>query len=217
LDSTNGGNHPPVYVQAASTWCCHDGGDGMDFLPAWLNPIDIIIVFALLGGVALGFIRGLIRMALNLLVLYAATVLAMALYIPFGRFIGTIFGLPEAVNEAIAFLLILLATTIAINFVLHRTYKDTELPGIRQIDQLGGMVIGFFLTCIWIGLGIAVLSFLLDSLDTGTSVLRTNLIYFLRTSVLMPIFNAFLPIAFATLKPWMPKGQLPEIFGLKLF
>lgn len=189
----------------------------MDFLPAWLNPIDIIIIFALLGGVALGFVRGLIRMALSLLVLYIATVLAMALYVPFGDFLGTIFGLPAAVNEAIAFLFILLTVTIGINFVLHRTYKDTELPGIRQIDQLGGMVIGFFLTCIWIGLAIAVLSFLLDSLDTGTSALRSNLVYFLRTSVLIPIFYAFLPIAFATLKPWMPKGQLPEIFGLKLF
>jgi len=189
----------------------------MDFLPEWLNPFDIIIIFALLGGVALGFVRGLIRMALSLLVLYAATVLAMAIYIPFGKLIGNMFALPQAVNETIGFLLILLVTSTAINFVLRRTYKDTELPGIRQIDQLGGMVIGFFLTCIWIGLGIAVLSFLLDSLDTGTSILRTNLIYYLRTSNLIPIFYAFLPIAFATLKPWMPKGQVPEIFGFKLF
>jgi uncharacterized membrane protein required for colicin V production len=189
----------------------------MDLLPAWLNPLDIIIIFALLGGVALGFVRGLIRMALNLLVLYVATVLAMAFYVPFGEFLWNIFGLPQAANEAIGFLLILLATTIAINFILHRTYKETELPGVRQIDQLGGMVIGFFLTCIWIGLSITVLSFLLSSLDTGTSFLRTNLIYFFRTSSLIPIFYAFLPIAFATLKPWMPKGQLPEIFGLQLF
>ncbi len=54
-------------------------------LPSWLNPLDILIGFALLAGVAWGFVRGLVRMALNLLILYIATVLAMTFYPTVGQ------------------------------------------------------------------------------------------------------------------------------------
>lgn len=188
----------------------------MDFLPTWLNPFDVLIVFALLGGVAVGFIRGLVRMALSLLVLYVAAVLAMTFYVSLGEWIDYIFAMPQSITQGLAFLLILVLTTVVVNFALHRTYKDTELPGIRQIDQLGGMIIGFFLTCIWIGFSILVLAFFLDTPVTGGEVFRQSLRSYFLSSHLIPIFYQFLPIALATLRPWMPKGLSPEIFTFRL-
>jgi uncharacterized membrane protein required for colicin V production len=188
----------------------------MEFLPAWLNPYDALIVFALLVGVALGFIRGLVRMVLSLLVLYLGAVLAVTFYITLGRGINYIFGLPREINEGMAFLLILVVTSVVINFVLRRTYKDTELPGVRQIDQLGGMIIGFFVTAIWIGFGILVLAFLLGASVTASEGARQNLIGYFRSSSLIPIFYDFLSVALATLRPWMPKGLPPELFTFRL-
>ena len=188
----------------------------MGFLPAWLNPFDVLIALALLGVAALGFVRGLIRMALSLLILYVAAVLAMTFYVKLGNLLSLMFGLPLTVGQGLGFLLILIVVTAALNFVLHRTYRDTELPGLRQIDQLGGMVIGFFLSAIWIGLSILVIAYVLGTPVTGEDGFRLNLIGYFQGSKLIPIFYQFLPIALATLKPWMPKGLPPEIFIFRL-
>jgi len=188
----------------------------MGFLPTWLNPFDVLIGFALLGGVVWGFMHGLVRMALSLLVLYVAAVLAMTFHVTVGDWVNYLFGLPKLISEGMAFLLILILTAAIINFVLHRTYKDTELPGVRQIDQLVGLIIGFFLTCIWIGLSILALAFFLGTPVTGAENYRQNLLSYFRSSRLIPIFYNFLPIALATLKPWMPKGLPPEIFTFRL-
>ena len=189
----------------------------MGNLPTWLNPFDVLIVFILLGGIALGFIRGLVRMVLSLLVLYIAMVLAMTFYVPTGRWVNFITAgyLPKNTTEALAFVIIVVLTTMILNFVLYRTYKDTELPGIRQIDQLGGMIVGFILICTWIGLGIVALGFVLSATDVAGSGLRENMVRYFQTSNLIPIFYKFLPIVLATLRPWMPKGLPPEIFLLK--
>jgi uncharacterized membrane protein required for colicin V production len=191
----------------------------MGFLPTWLNPFDALIAFALLVGIALGFIRGLVRMGLGLLILYVATILAMNFYGPLGGWIRYLTGyrLVEAGSEVVAFLFILIVLTVGLSFLLKRTYRDTEWPGIRQVDQLGGLVLGFFLTTMWIGLALIGIAFVLGTPVAGSDALRQNLLLQFRSSRLIPIFYKFLPIAFATLKPWIPRGQLPEIFTFRLY
>ena len=49
----------------------------MGFIPSWLNPFDVLIVFAMLAGIIWGFARGLVRSALGLLVVYVAVILAL--------------------------------------------------------------------------------------------------------------------------------------------
>jgi uncharacterized membrane protein required for colicin V production len=185
-------------------------------LPAWLNPFDILIGFVLLGGAAWGFVRGLVRTALNLVVLYIAAVLAMTFYDVAGKWLGYMFGTSKAVSEAIAFFAIAALVSIVINFILRRTYKHTELPGLRQVDQLGGMVIGFFLASIWIGFAILVLAFMLAAAGGKGGALTQNLVVYFQTSHLIPIFYKFLPVALVTLRPWMPKGLPPEILTVRL-
>ena len=188
----------------------------MSFLPSWLNPFDFLIALALVGGVALGFIRGLVRMALSLVVLYVAAALAMVFHPRVGMWINSMSGLPVAVSEGMAFLLILAVVAILLNFLLRRTYRETELPGLRQVDQLGGMVVGFVLIVIWIGLCLLVLAFMLSTPVTADDSIRLSMVHYFQTSNLIPVFYKFLPIALATLRPWMPKGQLPDLFTFKL-
>ena len=106
--------------------------------------------------------------------------------------------------------------SITINFILHRTYKNTELPGLRQVDQLGGMIIGFFLASIWISFAILALAFVLGAAVGEGGGVTGNLIAYFQTSYLIPIFYQFLPVALAALRPWMPKGLPPEIFTVRL-
>lgn len=188
----------------------------MSFLPSWLNPYDFLIALALVGGVALGFVRGLVRMALSLVVLYVAAALAMVFHSSLGGLINKMSGLPLAVAQGLAFLLILAFVAILLNFLLRRTYRETELPGLRQVDQLGGMVIGFVLTVIWIGLCLLVLAFMLSTPVTTDDSFRQSMVAYFQSSNLIPIFYKFLPIALATLRPWMPKGLPPNLFTFRL-
>jgi uncharacterized membrane protein required for colicin V production len=188
----------------------------MSFLPSWLNPFDFLIALALVGGVALGFVRGLVRMALSLVVLYVAAALAMVFHPRVGMWINSMSGLPLAVSQGLAFLIILAALAMLLNFLLRRTYRETELPGIRQVDQLGGMVVGFILTVIWIGLCLVILAFMLSTPVTADDTFRLSMVAYFQSSNLIPIFYKFLPIALATLRPWMPKGQPPDIFIFRL-
>ncbi len=191
----------------------------MDFVPSWLNPFDVLIAFAMLAGIVWGFVRGLVRSALGLAVIYIATILAMNFYIVAGKWLRYLSGqrVTNTTSEAVAFILILAVVAVGLHLVLKRTYKDTEWPGIRHVDQLGGLVLGFFLTVLWIGLALLAIAFVLGTPGLAGEGLRQNLLLYFQSSMLIPIFYRFLPIAFATLKPWVPQGQLPDIFTFRLY
>jgi uncharacterized membrane protein required for colicin V production len=183
---------------------------------AWINPFDVFIILGVMAGVILGFFRGLIRMALNLAILYVATVLAMFLYVPFGKFIYRIWGMPKIANEAMAFIIILLIVTAILNVLLRRTYKDTALPGVRQIDQLGGMVLGFLFATLWAGLLLVIMAYALTLVDAEAPGWIQRVVSSFNSSSLVPIFYNFLPFVLVFLKPWMPRYQMPDIFVLGL-
>lgn len=188
----------------------------MGFLPTWLNPFDVLIALAMIGGVALGFVRGLLRMAFSVLILYVATVVAMTFYIQLGEFMRRILAsLSESVTEGTAFILILAAVAVLLHVLLGRTYKDLQWPAVQQIDQLGGMVFGFVATTLWIGLALIAIDYLLGTYTPGMEGTRQTMRAYFHNSLLIPIYYKFLPIAFATLRPWVPRGRLPDIFALK--
>jgi uncharacterized membrane protein required for colicin V production len=187
-------------------------------MPSWLNPFDILIAVSLIAGVIWGFTHGLVRMAISLVTLYLAVVLAMSFYVKVGEWIVYLSGGGIAKNpsELTAFLLILILFTTIVTLIVNRAFKDTELPGIRQIDQLGGLVIGFILAATWTGLVLVGLTFLLQTPGVGSDAFRANILMYMRRSLLVPIFEDVWPIVLATLRPWMPRGQLPEIFNFRL-
>jgi uncharacterized membrane protein required for colicin V production len=184
-------------------------------MPGWLNPFDVFIIVGMLIGAAIGFVRGLVRMALSVAVLYITTVLGVLVYRPMGKWINNGFGVPLTASLSFSFVLIVILGFIIISAMLRRVYKDTELPGIRRIDQLGGLIVGFFVGCLWIGLAVLVLNFLLTATmaQTGAAASR-NMLYYFRQSALIPVFYDFLQIALVTLKPWIPKGVPPELLQI---
>lgn len=188
----------------------------MGFLPSWFNPFDVLIALAMIAGVALGFVRGLLRMAFSVIILYVATVVAMTFYIPLGGYIRRLLTrMSPAASEGLAFAIILIVIAVVLHFLLGRTYKNLEWPAIRQIDQLGGMVFGFLTVTLWIGIVLVAIDFVLGTPTPGVEMTRQSLIFQFHSSYLIPIYYRVLPIAFATLKPWVPRGHLPDIFSLR--
>jgi uncharacterized membrane protein required for colicin V production len=183
-------------------------------MPDWLNPFDVIIVFSVLVGAAVGFVRGLVRMALSVAILYVAAALGVAFHRPIGNWIHNGFGLPLPTTLSLAFVLVVTLAFIIVGAIVRRVYKETELPGIRRIDQLGGLIIGFFVGCLWIGLAVLVLNFLLTATAAQTTAGPQTMFIYFRQSALIPLFYDFLRIALVTLKPWMPKGIPPELLRI---
>lgn len=183
-------------------------------MPDWLNPFDVLIVFGVALGSIVGFARGLVRMLMNLAVLYVAAILGLTLHRPLGNWVSYNFDLSRTFSLVLAFVGILVFTFALLTFLLRRLYKETELPSIRQVDSLGGLVVGFFVACFWIGFAIMVLAFLLTATEAEPTGVQRNVLSYFNQSALIPVFYEFLRVALATLRPWMPKGLPPELFRI---
>lgn len=113
----------------------------MEFL-SQLSPIDLFIVVLLAGGVFAGFTQGLIRYALNALVVVVAFVIASQLKRPLFDMLGFWEAFPDALREQIIFLVLFVGLVIGGWFIVRAFYKRTRLPIARQLDELGGAVLG---------------------------------------------------------------------------
>jgi len=113
----------------------------MDFLQS-LKPIDLFIVLILAGGVFAGFTQGLIRYALNALVVVIAFILASQLENPLFNVLGFWHAFNPELREQLIFLVLFIGLVVAGWFLVRTFYRRTRLPIARQLDELGGAVVG---------------------------------------------------------------------------
>jgi uncharacterized membrane protein required for colicin V production len=114
----------------------------MEFLQR-LGPIDLFIVASLAVGVFAGFMAGMVRYALNIVVVIVAFIIAAQLRGPFNSILGgwNVFG-PE-MREQLVFLILFVGLTIGGWFLVRVFWKGTRLPIAKQLDEVGGAVLGF--------------------------------------------------------------------------
>lgn len=132
----------------------------MEFLSS-LKPIDLFIVILLAGGVFAGFTQGLIRYALNAVVVLVAFVIASQLEGPLDDIMG-FWNITPAIREQILFLLLFVGLVVGGWFLVRALYHRTRLPIIRQLDELGGAVLGL----LFAALSIVFLLVVMDSFFT---------------------------------------------------
>jgi uncharacterized membrane protein required for colicin V production len=107
-----------------------------------LSPMDIFIVLVLAAGVFAGFTQGLIRYALNAVVVVVAFVIAAQLKGPLFEVLGFWKAFTPELREQILFLLLFIGLTVGGWFIVRAMYHRTRLPIARQLDELGGAVLG---------------------------------------------------------------------------
>jgi uncharacterized membrane protein required for colicin V production len=107
-----------------------------------LSPIDLFIVASLAAGVFAGFTQGAIRYALNAVVVVVAFVVASQLKGPLFDVLGFWQAFSPQLREQIIFLLLFIGLVVGGWFVVRAFYKRTRLPIARQLDELGGAVLG---------------------------------------------------------------------------
>jgi uncharacterized membrane protein required for colicin V production len=181
-----------------------------------LSPIDLFIIAALAAGVFAGFTQGVIRYALNALVVLVAFIIAAQLRDPMFDLLSFWNAFTPDLRAQIIFLVLFIGLVVAGWFVVRAFYRRTRLPIVRQLDELGGAVLGLLFAALSITFLIIVMDSFFktapDSAVAGAGWLE-GLYRALDSSVLVDFFRSTLiPTFGAVARPLVPSeiAQLLE-------
>jgi uncharacterized membrane protein required for colicin V production len=179
----------------------------MEFLTK-LGPIDLFVVAALAAGVFAGFTQGLVRYALNIVVVIVAFILAGLLRDPFDSILGgwNVFALEFRLQ--LVFLILFLGLTIGGWFIVRLFWKGTRLPIAKQLDEIGGAVLGLVFAAFAIVMSMVVMDTFFrtapDAVVNSAGLLK-GIYEALDSSVLVDFFRATLiPTLGQAARPFVP-------------
>lgn len=179
-----------------------------------MNWFDLILVALVLIGVIVGYMQGLLRQLTGLLALYIALVMAAYFHGAVERRID--FFAPKMATEAqvsLAFLGILAVVYVTLYWLGRQAFPETRLTALGFLDQLGGVVIGFLVVGVQIGVGVLILRFVSGVSWIRGDTLRLAFLQAIEASPLVPAFQTYLAFVARTILPWLPAG-LPTFFYL---
>lgn len=192
--------------------------------------LDVVMVLALVGGTLNGLRVGALQQVASLVILYVSVVITTRFYrfvLPFANRLMA--GAPTAIVEAAVFtaflvILYLILSILILDLALsrqrerrgtgynwrHMDYQTGQSLG-SVLNHLGGLAIGFVITAVWIGIGLLIYRFVLSGNWVQWEDWRHRLLRDYQASILVPAFQAVLPLVLKTIEPWLP-GGLPGMF-----
>jgi uncharacterized membrane protein required for colicin V production len=206
---------PPLLIAVLGTV----GVIGLYLTRPGFRPLDLILLLLIVAFGALGYKQRIVRGIMTILVLYLATGAAATLYRPFAPYAGIIWrllesivsgqllsqgaGAPSAENVdgdslSLSFCLLTVIVWIVVEVLIRASFRDTRLPGLGVLDNLGG-------TLVYLLVGLVVASLLFNAIGYG----RLRRVH--DQALLRPRFNQVVYIHYAAQSFWFPK-QPPPIY-----
>jgi uncharacterized membrane protein required for colicin V production len=112
------------------------------FLVPIFQPLEIIALAIVVLFAALGITQNIVRGLMSALMIYIATGVAALLHLPLAPYIGAPFGdRVTPLMVVISFWALMLATWIGLEVAARALMRDTSLPRLSVLDNLGGMLI----------------------------------------------------------------------------
>jgi len=179
-----------------------------------MNWFDFILVFLVLVGVIVGYVQGLLRQLTGLVALYVGLVAASYFQGAVERWID--FFVPKMADvgqESLAFLGILAVVYATLHWLGQQAFPETRLASLGVLDQLGGMVIGFLVVGVQIGVGVLIFRFVSGVSWIRGDTVRLAFAQAIEASPLVPAFQTHLTFVARIILPWLPAG-LPTFFPL---
>ena len=194
--------------------------------------LDFLLIFFLILGTVWGLLRGATRLLIGLFSLYVGLILSLWLYRPLANYLRSLLtGMSISGSEALAFVFLLLVLVNGFSFFTEyfstppeerkRKKRGEVQEAVAQtgrrfltgfLSQIGGLVVGFVVTVVWISLLLAILQFVVQSEWPVANGARFAFQGELATSALKPTFNQVLTIIYRSVKIWVP-GEVPSIFS----
>jgi uncharacterized membrane protein required for colicin V production len=185
----------------------------LDFIKS-LNWVDFVVIIVLAGGAFAGFQQGLIRYGLSWVALIVAFILAAQLKGPLTDLLSsfwTAFNPPE--REFWVFVVLFLGFAIGGWFIVRAFYRTTRLPIVKQLDEVGGALLGIAFAATFIVLQLIVLDSLFSPSGSGTQpgIITGDTGWLksywdaLNDSVLVGVFrDTIIPVAGTLVRPFVP-------------
>jgi uncharacterized membrane protein required for colicin V production len=173
-----------------------------------LSPMDLFIVAVLAGGVFAGFTQGLVRYALNVVMVIVAFIVASLLKVPLDDALGFWEAFTPLLREQILFLLLYIGLVVGGWFIVRAFFRRTRLPIARQLDELGGAVVGLLFAALTIAFLLVVMdTFFLTAPEpiTNQAGIIKGLYDALDSSALVQVFRDTLVPTFGSVaRPFVP-------------
>jgi uncharacterized membrane protein required for colicin V production len=166
----------------------------MEFVRS-LGPIDLLIVALLAAGVFAGFTQGMIRYALNIVVVIAAFVIAGQLRTPLFNLLDFWNAFTPELRLQIVFLVLFLGLAIGGWFIVRVFWRGTRMPIAKQLDELGGAVLGLLFAALSIVMTLVVMdTFFKTAPDAATNASGplAGIYQAMNSSVLVEFFRSAL-------------------------
>lgn len=188
-----------------------------------LNAFDLLLIVVVFVGALIGFVRGFVPQVISLVSIWIGLIATLWLYQPLSNRVlrpeTSGFGMNKTPADTLAFLILLIVFFNAFRLIVKylavppeekrkkrkkKKFQDDPLaegaPSAMQrffygpINAIGGIIMGFILTVLWLSLLLGVLQFIFQ--PTGAPVPYTGFLYGLVTnmkqSTLLPLFNMVL-------------------------
>ena len=184
----------------------------MDFITK-LSPMDLFIVIVLAAGVFAGFTQGLIRYALNAVVVLVAFVIASQLKGPLFEALGFWHAFTPELREQLLFLLLFVGLVVGGWFLVRAMYHRTRLPIARQLDELGGAILGLLFAALSITFLLVVMdNFFLTAPDSATQSagLLKGFYEAMNDSALVELFRNTIIPTFGFLARYLVPGDVSQ-------
>jgi uncharacterized membrane protein required for colicin V production len=170
---------------------------------------DLVVLVTLAGGVLMGFTQGTLRYILSSVAVLVAFALASLLKGPIADALGTVWraSTPEQ-QELWIYVLLLIIGLIGGWFLVRTFYRQTRLPIYRQLDEIGGAVLGVLFVVLVYSVALVTLDTYFRQADQAlvdASPVLGPLYQFLNDSVLVGWFRDYvIPVAGFVLRPFVP-------------
>lgn len=179
-----------------------------------LSPIDLFIVAVLAAGVFAGFTQGIIRYALSSVVVIVAFVVASQLKGPLFELLSGWEAFTPELREQLIFLVLFVGLVIGGWFMVRAFYKRSRLPIAKQLDELGGAVLGLLFAALTIVFLLLVMDdFFLRTSEGGRASAGplTGFYDAMDSSVLVAFFrDTLIPTAGFLARPFVP-SEIAEL------
>ncbi len=184
----------------------------LDFISS-LNWVDFALIIVLAAGAFFGFQQGLIRYVLSWVSLVVAFILAAQLKGPVTDALSTFWtAFDPAVREFWVFVVLFVGFAVAGWFIVRMFYRTTRLPIVKELDEVGGALLGITFAAT----SIVLLLVVFDTLFKGAATLPggpglpdtgwlEGFYKAMNDSVLVGVFNrTVIPIAGTLARPFVP-------------
>ena len=173
-----------------------------------IHLLDILILFALVGGILISMRRAFLRTLISIGTLFLATIGAALLYNPLINSFTTSLGNPSSGRTAgaIVFFGLVVVFFAFFEYIVSRNYPDLRIRQLKDFDHVLGAVFGLILSALAISLLLLILEF--GSQTIGGDVFWIEQV--IRGSFMVPLFRAFFNLPLSLIRLLFPAG-LPEI------